>query len=98
MELKWCSAHRMAECQSSGVKSLSRCTPLDGLGHPSRVARDPAAATSAVGGVTYNRMANVLKMHPYLVGSPGMQLESQEVDDLETRHHTRLRPGWAAPR
>ncbi len=28
LELKWCSAHRMAECQSRGMKCLSGGGPL----------------------------------------------------------------------
>jgi hypothetical protein len=75
MELERCSAHRVAECQSRGMKCLPRGGALQQLGASPGSARDPPAASSGVDGVTHNRVSQMLQMHPDLVGSAGVELQ-----------------------
>ena len=92
VELKWCSAHRMAECQSGGVKGLTRSNPLERLGEPPGASRDPAAAPATIRRVTNYGVAYVLQMDPDLVGSSGMQLEPEQVDHFESGHDSGIGP------
>jgi hypothetical protein len=96
MELKWCSAHRMAECQSRCMESLSGSSPSDQVGSASIRPRDPAAATPAIDRVAHDWVTHVLQVNPNLVGSAGVQLQTEQVHALESRHHGRLSLGGPA--
>ena len=96
MKLKWCSAHRMAECQSGSVEGLSWRSPSDEVGSTTVRTGDPAAPTTAIYRVAHDWVAHMLQVNPDLVGSAGVQLQAQQVDALESRHHRRLGPGGPA--
>ena len=74
MELKWCSAHRMAECQSSCVEGLPWSRTSDEVGSTSVRPRDPAAPTPGIYRVAHDWVTQMLQVNPNLVGSAGVQL------------------------
>ena len=96
MELKWCSAHRMAECQSRRVQGLPRSGPLQLLGQASGGSRDSAAPPPPVHRIPDHRVPNVLQVNPDLVGSAGVELEPEQVGNLEAGHDEGVGPGRPA--
>src|SRR3954469_4392174 len=91
-KLKWCSAHRMAECQSSRVKSLPGCRALHQLSPAPGGSRDSAASATAIHWVAQNRVPNMLQVDPDLVGTSGVQLEPEQVNYVEAGDHAGIRP------
>src|SRR3954469_21881176 len=79
-ELKWCSAHRMAECQSSGVQGLPRGGALNQLSQPPGGPRDPPASASAIHRIAQHGVPDMLQMDSDLVGSSGVQLELEQIN------------------
>ena len=77
MELKWCSAHRMAECQRGRMKGLAWGRALQQVSHPARCPGDPSAAPTGIHRIANNRVSQVLQMHPNLVSPAGMELQSE---------------------
>ena len=96
MELKWCSAHRMAECQSGGVEGLARSGALQQLRRPAWGPRNPPAASAAIDRIAYDGVSNVLQMDPDLMGPAGVKLEAEQIHDVEARDHGRVGPRRAA--
>lgn len=88
----------MAECQSRGVKCLARGGPFQQLGSPPGRSRDPPAASSAVDGVSYNRVPHMFQMDPDLMGPAGEQLQPEQVNHLESRNHRSVGAGHTALR
>jgi hypothetical protein len=77
----------MAECQSGGVKGLSRGGTLQQFRLPPLTARDPATSSSSVHRISNDRVAQVGQMDPDLMGSTGMQLEPEELGNIEPGHY-----------
>ncbi len=98
MKIQWCSAHRVAECQSRGMKGLARGDPLQGLGPPASDPGDPSAASPGVDRVTHDRVPHVLQMHSDLMGAAGMELQPKQVDHVEPGHHRSVGAGLTALR
>jgi len=92
MELKWCSANRMAECQSRGMEGLPRGYALDSLGFPAGWSGNPAAAAPCVHRIADDRVAHMLQMNTDLMGAPGMELEAEKVHDAKSRDNAGIGP------
>jgi hypothetical protein len=88
----------MAECQSRGMEGLSGSRPLEELGRSALGPRDPPAAASAIDRITDHRVSHVLQVNPNLVGTPGVQLQPEKIDDVEPGSHKGIGPGRAPPR
>jgi hypothetical protein len=86
----------MAECQSGGVEGLSRGRPVDELGGPPLHPGDPPAAPAGIDRITHHGVSHVLQVNPDLMGSPGMQLEPEEIDHIESGDDEGIGPGGAA--
>ena len=96
MELNWCSAHRMAECQSRGMEGLPRRDALELFGDPSGSPRNPTAATPAVHRIAHNRVTDVLQVHPDLVGPAGVKLNPEQIGHPEPGYDEGVRARGAA--
>ena len=86
----------MAECQSRCVEGLSGSSTSDEVGATSVRAGDPAAPTPAVYRVPHDGVSHMLQVNPDLMGPAGVQLQSEQVHALESRHHRRFGPGGPA--
>jgi hypothetical protein len=75
-ELEWCSAYRVAECQSGGVESLPRSRLLDQLRLTALGPGNPPAPATPVHRIPYDWVADVSQVDPDLMSASGMQLES----------------------
>ena len=80
------------------MKCLAGRCPLQQLGPPPGRTGDPPAASAGVDGVTHNRVAQVLEVHPDLMGPPGVQLQPEQVYHVEPRHHRSVGAGLTALR
>jgi hypothetical protein len=78
------------------MQRLARRRLLQQDGGLSRDAGDPAAAAPRVHRIADHRVANMLQMDANLVGTAGVQLQPEKVDDLEACHYGRVRAGAAA--
>jgi len=96
VELNWCSAHRMAECQSGGVECLAWGGASNPLGCVTCGAADAPAPSAAVHWIAHDRVSYVLQMNPDLVSPAGVQLEPQEVDAFELRNHLGVGTGCSS--
>jgi hypothetical protein len=78
---------RVAECQNRGVKSLPRRGPLKVLGLPTKGAGDPPASPPGVYRISDDGMSDVLQMHPNLMGTTAVQIETKQIRDAESSDH-----------
>src|SRR6185295_14503292 len=76
-EIQWCSAHRVAECQSGSVKGLARRRPLQQFGPPPSHTGDPPAAAAGIDRVSDDGVPDMLQMHPDLMGPAGVKLQPE---------------------
>lgn len=98
MELKWCSAHRMAECQSRGMEGLARGGSFQQLRPAPGRAGDAAAPPAGVDRIAHDRVADVLEVDSDLMGPAGVQLQAQQVHHIEPGDHGGIGAGGPAPR
>jgi hypothetical protein len=86
----------MAECQSRCVEGLSRSSPSNQVGSTTVRPGNPPAPARTVHGIAHDRVTHMLQVHPNLVGPAGVELHSEQVDALESRHHGRFGSGGPA--
>jgi hypothetical protein len=78
------------------VEGLSGSSTSDDLGATSVPSGDPAAPTPPVYRVPHDGVSHMLQVYPDLMGSAGVQLQSEQVHALESRHYRRFGPGGPA--
>jgi hypothetical protein len=83
----------MAECQSSGVESLSRRNLFQQFSRPALGSGDPAAPPATVDRISHHGMAQVGQMDPDLVGPTAMEFQPEKLDYIEPRHHRGIGSG-----
>jgi hypothetical protein len=78
------------------MKGLARSDSLQLLGTPPLDAGDPAAAPATVDRIAQHRVSHVLQMHPNLMGTAGVQLQSEQIHHVEPGDHNGIRTGRSA--
>jgi hypothetical protein len=86
----------MAECQSRGVERLPGSGSLQQLSGTPRGPRNPPAATAPVDRIAHDRVTQVGQVDSNLVGPAGMQLETEEIDHIESGHDRGIGSGCPA--
>jgi len=71
---------------------------LEHFGTPSSRTGDPPASSAGVRRVADQRVSDMLQVDPDLVGSPGMQLDPEQIRYLEPSDHGGIGPGHSPKR
>jgi hypothetical protein len=78
------------------MQCLSRSGAAEQVGIPPLHAGNPPAPAAAVNRIAHYGVSHMLQMHSDLMGSAGVQLETQQIDHIESGNHEGVGAGGAA--
>ena len=78
------------------MQCLSRSGAAEQVGIPPLHAGNPPAPAATVNRIAHYGVSHMLQMHSDLMGSAGVQLETQQIDHIESGNHEGVGAGGAA--